>query len=79
MRQGAIYLALEYMDYGSLDALFHAFGTPGQMTSNLPEQVLAQILFQVRPLVTARLAPRRKPRRRRPPTRRPRARRCYRA
>lgn len=49
------------MDYGSLDALFHAFGTPGQMTSNLPEQVLAQILFQVRPRASARLAPRRNP------------------
>jgi serine/threonine protein kinase len=46
LREGSIYLALEYMDVGCLEGLFRTFARPGT-TSALPEQVLACILFQI--------------------------------
>ena len=42
--EGHIYLALEYMDMGSLERLFDA---PKQAGARLPEQVLANVLVQV--------------------------------
>ena len=44
LHEGHIYLALEYMDMGSLERLFDA---PKQAGARLPEQVLANVLVQV--------------------------------
>jgi len=44
LHEGHIYLALEYMDMGSVERLFDA---PKQAGARLPEQVLANVLVQV--------------------------------